>query len=84
MKAAVPWFRYTSIRLNCWYASKLRVDSNNLDPSMIIALGKYTQGGDLWIHDDGNGNDLCAEHGKGERMAGSRWHHVERANYLNQ
>ena len=55
MKTFAPRFRYTTIQLNFGYASKLHVDSNNLGPSMIIALGKF-DGGRLWIHDV-NGND---------------------------
>ena len=51
MHNALPSFRYTSIQLNRGYACKLHVDSNNVGPSAIIAVGNF-EGGDLWIMDE--------------------------------
>lgn len=45
-----PCFKFTSVQVNK-SASAPHVDSNNLGPSKIIALGKF-RGGRLWIHSD--------------------------------
>ncbi|KAJ8611664.1 hypothetical protein CTAYLR_007888 [Chrysophaeum taylorii] len=43
-------FPFSSIQINYCYAAKKHVDSNNIGPSYIRALGDHS-GGDLWVAD---------------------------------
>eukprot|EP00929_Paragymnodinium_shiwhaense_P101371 TRINITY_DN64411_c0_g1_i1.p1 TRINITY_DN64411_c0_g1~~TRINITY_DN64411_c0_g1_i1.p1 ORF type:complete len:2003 (-),score=462.44 TRINITY_DN64411_c0_g1_i1:77-6085(-) len=43
--------RWTTIQLNSGFAAKLHVDSNNEGPSLGLAVGSWTSGGRLWLHD---------------------------------
>ena len=54
---AFPDFQYTSIQVNIGLASTLHVDSGNMGPSLIIALGPFT-GGQVWTHRAAEGNVL--------------------------
>lgn len=59
-----PDFAFTSIQVNKNYASALHIDSGNLGPSLIIALGAYT-GGELYVH------------GVGKVDIQNRWHEFD-------
>jgi hypothetical protein len=45
-------FRYGSIQVNYNYRARKHIDSNNLGPSYIVALGSF-EGGQLWTGDRG-------------------------------
>lgn len=45
-----PDFCFTSIQVNCGFASRAHVDRFNLGPSWIYALGDF-EGGELWVED---------------------------------
>ncbi|CAL1137610.1 unnamed protein product [Cladocopium goreaui] len=46
-------FPWTSVQANKDYAARFHRDKNNLGPSWIMALGDYSDGGELFIADEG-------------------------------
>merc|ERR1712110_1404203 len=55
VKKAAPDFEFTSIQLNKNSASALHVDSGNMGPSLIYAMGQF-EGGELYVHGKGKVN----------------------------
>eukprot|EP00931_Biecheleriopsis_adriatica_P045697 TRINITY_DN26165_c0_g1_i1.p1 TRINITY_DN26165_c0_g1~~TRINITY_DN26165_c0_g1_i1.p1 ORF type:complete len:466 (+),score=107.45 TRINITY_DN26165_c0_g1_i1:34-1398(+) len=55
---ARPGFAFTSIQVNKNYAARPHVDKNNLGSSLIVGIGDY-EGGELWVHDEENGDAVC-------------------------
>lgn len=49
---SLPAFRFGSIQVNYNYAARKHIDSNNLGPSYIKAIGDF-EGGELWTSDRG-------------------------------
>ena len=50
MKAVAPTAKFTSVQINkCTTPCKLHVDRRNFGPSYIIALGSFTEGGQLQL-----------------------------------
>jgi len=65
----------TSIQMNRNYAAREHVDSNNRGPSWIIALGSWTNGGELWVEDPKGDEEhvvSCDIHGPGHGRMYSR------------
>jgi len=52
-RAHNPTARFNAITINKDYASALHIDKYNLGPSLIVSLGPYESGGELWTHDLG-------------------------------
>ena len=83
VKSLVPDFTYATVQLKAHFASRLHVDSNNMGPSLICALGNFT-GGRLWIYDPAGDVELVVEdklygwpHQKvGDQISG-RWHDIK-------
>lgn len=51
-----PEFEYTTIQINKNFSSTPHVDKNNVGPSYVIAMGNYTQGGNIYV--EGKKHDI--------------------------